>query len=152
VKDTEDTPQECPDSSPWYKEGLRFKCTGCGACCTGNPGYVWVTVEEISSIAKLLGISTDECTMKYIRQRDNRYSLVEMKLRNYDCVFLKDSKCLIYQARPKQCRTFPWWKENLHSKESWDIAARSCEGINDQAPLVPYTVIAEALLENQERT
>ena len=20
---------------PWYKDGLRFKCTGCGDCCTG---------------------------------------------------------------------------------------------------------------------
>ena len=26
----------------WYSEGLRFECTQCGACCSGEPGYVWV--------------------------------------------------------------------------------------------------------------
>jgi Fe-S-cluster containining protein len=150
VKDHDDSTQEGTDSSPWYRDGLRFKCTGCGKCCTGSPGYVWVTVEEMSSMAKLLGISTDDFTKKYVRQRFNRYALVEMKLRNYDCIFLRDSKCLVYQARPKQCRTFPWWKESLFSKESWEIAAKSCEGINDQAPLVPYDMIQKALLENSE--
>lgn len=142
---SQDSSHECAASEPWYKDGLRFTCTGCGKCCTGNPGYVWVTVEEMGAMAKVLGISIDEFKRKYIRQRDNRYSLVEMKHRNYDCVFLRDNKCLVYQARPNQCRTFPWWKENLHCKESWEIASRSCEGINDQAPLVPYAEIQEAL-------
>ena len=31
------------DSPEWYRDGLRFECTRCGACCTGAPGYVWVT-------------------------------------------------------------------------------------------------------------
>ena len=29
-------------AEPWYRDGLRFACTRCGACCTGAPGYVWV--------------------------------------------------------------------------------------------------------------
>ena len=143
--DNNDEPNCCTDAKPWYKEGLRFACTGCGKCCTGSPGYVWVTIEEMSSIAQFLGISLEDFKRKYIRQRDNRYALIEMKLKNYDCVFLRDSKCLIYKVRPKQCKTFPWWKENLNSQESWEIASRSCEGINEQAPVVPYEVITKAL-------
>jgi uncharacterized protein len=136
------------ESAPWYKNGLRFKCTGCGKCCTGSPGYVWVTVEEIASMAAFLGISINEFKRKYIRQRDHRYALIEMKLRNYDCVFLRDRKCLVYPVRPKQCRTFPWWKENLSSQESWEIASRMCEGINDQASLTPFNTIQEIVGEN----
>ncbi len=143
---------ENADALPWYKDGLRFKCTGCGKCCTGCPGYVWVTLDEIVSIAELLGISPDECKRRYLRQRDSRYALVEMRLRNYDCVFLKDKRCMIYEARPRQCRTFPWWKENLHTPASWEIASRSCEGINDKAPLVPYSTIQKALQDGPEES
>lgn len=130
---------------PWYKEGLKFQCTECGKCCTGAPGYVWVTKEEMSAIAVFLNISIELFKRKYVRQRDNRYALVEKKSENNACIFLKDKKCSIYQARPAQCRTFPWWRENLNSKESWDLAAQSCEGINDEAPLVPYDQIEESL-------
>ena len=38
------------DGKPWYAEGLRFKCTECGQCCTGAPGYVWVNEEEVAFV------------------------------------------------------------------------------------------------------
>ena len=136
-----------PATAPWYVDGLRFKCTQCGKCCTGAPGYVWITPEEIASMAEHLNISEDEFKRKYIRQKDNRYALIEMKERNYDCVFLKDGKCHVYQCRPRQCRTFPWWKENLSSPEQWTYAASACEGINDLAPIVSFDRIESALNE-----
>ena len=40
---------------PWYKDGLKFKCTQCGDCCTGAPGYVWVNQAEVEGIAAELG-------------------------------------------------------------------------------------------------
>ena len=40
----------------WYRDGLRFECTQCGKCCTGAPGYVWLTIPEIYRIAEFLGI------------------------------------------------------------------------------------------------
>jgi Fe-S-cluster containining protein len=138
------------EALPWYKEGLRFKCTECGQCCTGSPGYVWVSEQEMLSIANLLNITIDLFKRKYVRQRNNRYALVEKKSQNNDCIFLKDKKCTVYQARPSQCRTFPWWKENLTSKESWDLAAKSCEGINDEAPVVQLSQINEMLQRNSE--
>lgn len=139
----EKAPEKAPENAPWYKDGLRFQCTECGKCCTGPPGFVWVTVEEMEAIAEHLGITLAQFKKSYVRQRSNRYALVEKRAHDNPCIFLEGKKCKIYPVRPKQCQTFPWWKENLHSEESWKIAAEDCEGINDQAPLVPYTQIVQ---------
>jgi hypothetical protein len=114
----------------WYKQGLRFKCTECGQCCTGSPGSVWVNEEEIEKMAAYLNITCEEFVKKYTRLLYGRLSLREFPRPSYDCIFLKGKKCQIYPARPKQCRNFPWWPENLSSKESWQEAARRCEGMN----------------------
>lgn len=125
----------------WYKEGLRFKCTGCGKCCTGAPGYVWITEEEIMIMAEFLKTTVDIFKKTYVRKVGARLSLNEKA--NYDCIFLKDKKCQIYEARPKQCRTFPWWQQNLESAETWKRTSLECEGINDSAPLFTQNQIAE---------
>jgi len=114
----------------WYKKGLRFKCTECGQCCTGTPGTVWINEEEINKMAAYLNISNEEFIKRYARLIKGRLSLRELPRQSYDCIFLKEKKCEIYPVRPKQCRTFPWWLENLASKESWEEAARRCEGMN----------------------
>jgi Fe-S-cluster containining protein len=131
---------------PWYKDGLKFKCTECGKCCTGKPGYVWVTEEEIEKIAQFLDIPLKKVMHTYIRQKNNRYALIEKPSQNHDCVFLKDRKCQIYGVRPGQCRTFPWWIQNLKSPESWAEAAKECEGINNDAPLIGYEEIRKNLI------
>lgn len=131
----------------WYAEGLRFKCTECGQCCTGAPGYVWVSDEEIKTMANYLGLNTAEFGRKFLRYVDGRYALLE-KPGSYDCIFLKDKKCELYQVRPTQCRTFPWWVQNLCSPEDWEEAAKYCEGISQNAPLVPFEVIQEQLNQN----
>lgn len=138
------------NQKPWYQGGLRFKCTECGKCCTGAPGYVWVTIEEITEMAELLNIPLDLFTRKYIRRRDNRYALIEKRgfSGENECIFLKDKKCQIYKARPKQCRTYPWWKENLNTEESWKLAAMQCEGIDVDAPLVSFSQIEQTLKNN----
>jgi len=130
-------------SLPIYKEGLRFKCTECGQCCTGSPGYTWVNEEEILSICSFLKISIENFARNYLRQVDDRFALLEDPV-NFDCVFLKNNRCSIYSARPTQCRTFPWWPKHLQSVESWEAAAAYCEGINHpDAPLVPFEKIKE---------
>lgn len=116
-------------TDPWYKNGLRFACTECGACCTGSPGYVWLEEQDIVAMCGLLNLSREEFIVKYTRQIGHRLSLKE-DLKNYDCVFLKNNRCTIYSARPKQCRTFPWWAEHLSSEEEWKEAAKRCEGID----------------------
>ncbi len=126
---------------PWYKEGLRFGCTECGKCCTGAPGFVWISEDEIAAMANNLDISPKLFKLKYTRKRENRYALTEKKSQNNSCVFLEGNKCVVYKSRPLQCRTFPWWKENLNTRESWENAAKDCEGISENAPLIPYSQI-----------
>src|SRR5260370_17938696 len=47
-------------SEPWYKDGLRFTCTMCGDCCTGEPGYVWVDDDDLAAIADFLGENVEQ--------------------------------------------------------------------------------------------
>lgn len=136
--------EEEPSKKVWYGKGLRFECTQCGKCCTGAPGYTWVTLDEVAAIAQFLKISLEEMMLRYVRVVGNRMSLNEHR-KSYDCVFLKDKKCSIYPVRPKQCRTFPWWQSNLNSEADWKEAAKFCEGINDEAPLVPEEAIQKQL-------
>jgi hypothetical protein len=128
---------------PWYKNGLKFKCTGCGKCCTGEPGYVWISEDEMEEMAAYLKITPKEFEKKYVRHAFGRLALIEKRV-SYDCVFLKDKQCLVYGARPSQCRKFPWWNENLRSSEQWKETAKMCEGIDHpDAPLTSFEQIEE---------
>lgn len=115
-------------SEKWYSNGLKFECTQCGHCCTGAPGYVWVTLPEIYRIAEFLGIDDYEFTKKYVRKVHQKFSLIEMP--NGDCVFY-DKGCKIYPVRPTQCRTFPFWPEIVRTPASWKVAAIECPGMNE---------------------
>jgi len=113
---------------PWYQDGLRFKCTACGDCCTGAPGYVWVNKAEIEALAAELGMEVAKFERKYVRQIGVRKSLKEFK--NGDCVFFdgKTRKCKVYKVRPRQCRTWPFWDSNLRSPEAWAETCQACPG------------------------
>jgi hypothetical protein len=122
-------------SERWYVAGLAFECTGCGTCCAGpGEGYVWTTAKEIALIAEKLGISEAEMRRKYVRKVGGGFSLVE-RADNRDCIFLVPDgdgcrKCRIYDARPRQCRTWPFWPGNLASPNDWAHAGLRCPGIN----------------------
>jgi Fe-S-cluster containining protein len=113
---------------PWYKDGLRFQCTGCGDCCTGAPGFVWVNKEEIENLATKVGLEVDEFESRYVREIGVRKSLVEFN--NGDCVFFdgKTRKCKVYEARPRQCRTWPFWDSNVRTSEAWAQTCEVCPG------------------------
>jgi Fe-S-cluster containining protein len=137
------------DNDPWFKEGLNFKCTECGKCCTGAPGFVWVTEEETKNISTYLNLSHEDFLEKYTFLVGNRRTLKDDP-ETYDCIFLKEKKCSIYSLRPKQCRTYPWWPSYLQSEEAWKRGALDCEGINSNAPKVPYENIKENLKKHLE--
>lgn len=109
---------------PWYRDGLPFSCTQCGHCCRIE-GYVWMSTEEIEAIAEHLGLTVDAFGAKYLMRVGKRWSLKEKK--NFDCVFW-DQGCTVYPVRPKQCRTFPFWPENLTNLEQWLEVVEECPG------------------------
>jgi len=117
----------------WYTQGLKFTCTQCGNCCSGDPGYVWATKDEVRAIAKFLGREDDWLSATELRRVGLRYSLTERE--NGDCVFLRRENgkalCSIYPVRPLQCRTWPFWDELLESREAWNDTHKTiCPGIN----------------------
>ena len=114
-------------SDPWYREGLRFECRRCGRCCTGEPGFVWVTSEELRRLAKDLGLSVVQFRRRYTREAFGRISLTERA--NGDCVLLDDQgACVAYADRPAQCRSWPFWPSNLTTPATWRAACRICPG------------------------
>lgn len=114
---------------PWYRDGLRFTCLwpDCVACCTGEPGYVWVTPPEAQVLAAGLKMTDEAFLKKYARKINGRYALLE--LANGDCVFLGKQGCAVYAERPVQCQTYPFWPEVLESPEAWEAERKFCPGI-----------------------
>jgi len=120
-------------SQPWYAKGVRFKCEGakCGDCCSGawGTGYVWVTVEEMQRLADQVGLRLEQFTRKYVRQVGDRYSLIEKP--NKDCIFyVADMGCSVYDARPSQCRSYPFWPEIMQDRSTWREEGKDCPGID----------------------
>ena len=151
-------PARRPDDRPWYAEGLAFECTLCGGCCSGPPGVVRFTDEEGAAIARRLGLSQreflDRCTHAGGLQGERSLNEVETEF-GFDCVFLDRTSvpgkavCGIYEDRPLQCRTFPWWPEHVASPRSWQRLGKSCEGVG-RGPVVAYHQI-RVQLERQSR-
>ena len=123
-------------SGPWYRDGLRFTCTRCGNCCTGAPGFTWVTEDEIAALAKRL--KTDDATFRRTHTRTvwrkgvQQVSLIDLGARkNHACVFFKPGTgCTVYEDRPRQCRTWPFWRRNLESPADWAEQAKECPGMD----------------------
>ncbi|PCJ62134.1 MAG: hypothetical protein COA79_05450 [Planctomycetota bacterium] len=111
----------------WYEEGLKFSCQQSGNCCRGEPGYIWVTDEDCANIAKKLEIEINDFLANCVYEVNGKKTLKEYE--NGDCIFY-DEGCCVYEARPMQCRTWPFWESNLKDKDAWEIAAKSCPGMN----------------------
>lgn len=116
------------NGQPWYEDGLRFECTGCGDCCSGEPGYVWLNKAEIREMAEIRGQTPEEFEDESVINVGVRKSLREHG--NGDCVLLdaKTRKCTVYAARPRQCRTWPFWDSTIKSPEAWAETCAACPG------------------------
>lgn len=121
-----DRPDEAP--LPWHHQGLRFTCTACGDCCTGEPGYVWLNKAEIRAMADMRGESVEDFEAAHVVEVGVRKSLAERE--GGDCVMLDPAtrRCTVYSARPRQCRTWPFWDSNLKSPAAWAEACEACPG------------------------
>lgn len=119
------------EDKAFWKDGLQFSCTSCGHCCRHEPGYVFLSPEDLAGLAKIKKMTEQVFSEKYCRTVDlgivTRLSLLETP--EHDCVFW-DQGCSIYNARPLQCRTYPFWPAIMASIEDWDREAQECPGIN----------------------
>ncbi len=119
------------------QEGFNFafEATACdtceGRCCTGESGNIFVTQQEIEKLAMLLKMDEALFRVTYLIKKGYKFSLKEkvVGLSN-DCIFYdrKIGGCGVYDARPLQCRTFPFWdyfKNNLQELKN------ECPGVID---------------------
>ncbi|MEA3384204.1 MAG: YkgJ family cysteine cluster protein [Campylobacterota bacterium] len=90
-------------------------CSTCdGNCCIGESGYIWISKDEIVKLASYLNINVEELAYRYLFKVGYKFSIKEKQLttNSYACIFFDIDKkqCGIYDARPNQCRTFPFWE------------------------------------------
>jgi uncharacterized protein len=114
----------------FYKNGLRFECTGCGNCCTthGDYAYVYLTHRNIEEISTHLGKTHIDFLNHHCA--NDEYGNVHLTMIEGNCNFLKDNRCVAYAVRPDQCRAWPFWSENLN-EETWNGEVQECcPGVN----------------------
>ena len=112
----------------WYADGLCFSCTQCGNCCTGSPGYVWLSPQDQKDIPRYLGLTRGEFLKRYARLVGPHVALVDRP--GGDCIFLTDDRrCSINTAKPRQCLTYPFWPRLLSDQREWNDETERCPGM-----------------------
>ena len=112
----------------FYQQGLKFECTGCGECCKIPGGQVEISEKEAEGIAEYMDLPVDILLDDYCTITKGRILLKENTRKA--CIFLKENRCIVYPVRPLQCRTFPFWPENLEAISRWERLGDYCPGIN----------------------
>ena len=92
----------------------------------GQYGFVYVTLEDRRAIARLLRLPTNVFTKKFCERENGIWKLRDF---NENCRFLDGKRCTIYEARPTQCRTWPWWPEVMGAKAWSQEVAAYCPGV-----------------------
>lgn len=107
----------------------QFACAACrGTCCRWG-GYVWIMEEEMIDIAQFRGMELGVFADTYVRAAYGRLSLQDRLIDGEQICCMFDTfgnKCTIYEHRPSQCRTFPFWKQY---QESYTDLPDYCPGI-----------------------
>lgn len=118
------------------KDGFCYEfdpsfCQSCGGkCCTGESGLIWINASERERLAMHLGISQEQLEGEFLFKHKGKFSIKERAYQDgFACLFFDDAtrQCLVYEARPSQCRTFPFWdyfKQNLKELEAECIGVK----------------------------
>lgn len=115
-------------SDKFAKYDTRFECQpDCANCCKFEGGFVYLSDREAEAIAGFLNLPKDDFLSFYTRTIDDECCLIEGD--SDRCIFLEDNYCSIYAVRPRQCRTYPFWPQNMKSLKAWRATAGECPGI-----------------------
>ena len=116
-----------------------------------NQGYVFLSKNDLKALVEHEAISEQDFLEKYCRTIDlggiKRVSLIEKP--GYDCIFWTEEGCQVYQARPVQCRTYPFWITYLEDEEDWKALAADCPGVG-KGGIVSREEIEKRIAERQD--
>lgn len=86
-------------------------------------------------MAEALRIPTREFTRRYCASEDGWFYIkpasadAKKPAQDHACRFLDGKRCSVYEGRPAQCRTWPFWPENMRAK-AWDSEViQFCPGV-----------------------
>lgn len=116
----------------FWKDGLYFSCAQCSSCCRFDPGFVYLSEQDLEKLQEWAHLKRNDFIQKFCRwvlQGDGYEYLCLQELPNYDCILWKNG-CIAYNYRPFQCSSYPFWDYLLVNKQRWESNARSCPGIN----------------------
>ena len=113
-----------------YEKGISFKCQGSANCCVsrGKHGYVFLSKKDLKRLTNYFNHTLEEFKKKFCQTTDGYLHIKEVR-NNGDCYFLENKRCSIYKARPTQCRTWPFWPENMKTKIWNNEVLNFCPGI-----------------------
>lgn len=130
---------------------LNFNCQGCGGCCSGESGFVFLSEEEVLNICNYLKVEKSFFLKNYTHwikfKKAKRLSLKEEK--NFDCIFLKENRCEIYPVRPLQCKSYPFWERVISSQKTWEQEKNYCPGIGKGERFIPLSKISDFILKQR---
>ena len=98
------------------KDWIDFHCRLCGNCCRDLEGKLMPEILDVFHFARYLcehgkaGCIEDVYgSFTHADVLENCYPIFVMNTTGPDnaCVFLKDGRCSIYEARPRVCRLYP---------------------------------------------
>ena len=102
-----------------------------GAPPPGNANFAWVQhmVHHLApqGVAGFV-LANGSMSSQQSGEGEIRKSLVEYE--NGDCVFFDGQSrgCTVYEDRPRQCRTWPFWESNIRNEAAWKDTCESCPG------------------------
>ncbi len=135
----------------WWKDGLPFACTQCGKCChaRGDVAHVYVNYAERRALADYLQIDLATFNRRFTRQQEDGHRL--LRFRDGHCVFLHGATCSVHEAKPVQCRTWPFWQELLETKTAYQQQVLDfCPGSQAREPVVDAAEIQRQMEETEE--
>ena len=140
---------------PWWMKGVPFSCQAdCGKCCDEPGGIVYLRPEDAKILSKHHQLEMDEWLERDCRQTiDGRFVLKSDPITDI-CIYLSaDKKCTVYESRPVQCKSYPFWPENLRSERSWKRTIEECTGLySEDAITIDGDTIKAKMLADREAT
>ncbi|HYZ84243.1 MAG TPA: YkgJ family cysteine cluster protein [Bryobacteraceae bacterium] len=99
-------------------------CTVCANCC--REATVRLNERDIPKLAKFLGVKPGVFIRDYTEETEDEGLI--LKRSEEGCIFLEETTCTVYEARPHNCEYFPHLLRGEGSLQSrmWEFKDRAC--------------------------